>query len=255
MKIKTATEIKIMGKGGEIADFVMQEIAKNIRPGVSTIKIDKIASRIIKARGATASFLDYQNYPASICISLNKNIVHSIPSDEIINNGDVVKVDLGVLYKGFHTDMARSFIVGNVPKNIEEMVRLCLRALDLVILQVKPGNTIGDLEEIIGKTLKSGGLSPVMSLTGHGIGRDLHEKPSIYCDGKKSTKEKLVPGMVIAIEPMATMGSGKVVKGDDGWTIKSADDSMTAHFEDTVAVTKTGHKVLTRRRGPVKIFL
>jgi len=255
IKLKTLSDIKTMSKGGRIASFAMKEVAKNIKPGITTLELDKIANRIIKARGACPSFLGYQGFPASICVSINDQLVHGIPSRQKICSGDIVKVDLGVFYEGFHTDMARTYIVGHIKKEEEELVMACQKALNAAISLVEPGNTVGDIEHATGKTLKSSGLSPVMSLSGHGVGRDLHEEPSIFCDGLKRTKEKLVPGMVIAIEPMATAGSSKVRKGSDGWTIVTADGSLSVHFEDTVAVTDRGHRVLTRHGKPDNIFL
>ncbi len=253
--IKTELDIKKMAKGGKIASFAMREISKNIRPGITTHDLDKIANRIIKARGASPSFLGHQGFPACTCISINDEIVHAIPSKKKIQNGDIVKVDIGVFYEGFHTDMARTFSVGKISKKDKNLILACKNALLNGINEVKPGNSIGDIEFQIGETLVRGGLSPVMSFSGHGVGRELHEKPSIFCNGRKCTKEKLVAGMVIAIEPMGTTGNGLVERKDDGWTVVSSDKSMTVHFEDTVAVTENGHKVLTWDDKPDKIFL
>lgn len=252
---KTLPEIKIMSQGGRIASFTMNEISRHIRAGITTLELDGIANRIIEARGAKPSFLNHEGFPNSICVSINKEVVHGIPARTKIRDGDIVKIDLGIFYKGFHTDIARTFAVGRVSRKIKNMILTCKNALDKAIHNVKPGNSIGDIEYVIGDTLKKGGLSPVMSLSGHGIGRILHEKPSIFCDGKKSTKEKLISGMVIAIEPMATTGNGMVERKDNGWTIISKDGALSFHFEDTVAVIKTGYKVLTRSNKPDKIFL
>lgn len=253
--LKTPPEIKIMSQGGKIANFTMKEIARNIKPGTTTSELNKIAHRIIIARGAKPSFLNHNGYPSSICISINRDVVHSIPSEAKIKLGDVIKVDLGVFYKGFHTDMARTFVVGNTSKKEVEMARVCRQSLNEAISQIKPGAFIGDIEYVIGKTLKGGGLSPIMSLTGHGIGRELHESPSIFCDGKKGVKEKLLPGMVLAIEPMATSGNGEVKKMKDNWTIRSSDNSQSFHFEDTIAITDRGCKVLTRNEKTVNIIV
>lgn len=252
---KTSPEIKIMSRGGRIADFAMREVSTHIKVGVTTLELDEIVSRIIKARGAEPSFLNHKGFPNSTCISINEEIVHGIPSRVKVGDGDVVKVDLGIFYEGFHTDMARTFAVGKVSNETKNIILTCKKALDNAIYNVKPGNSIGDIEYIIGDTLRKGKLSPVMSLSGHGIGRMLHEKPSIFCDGKRCTKERLVSGMVIAIEPMATSGNGMVKRKDDGWTMVSKDNTLSVHFEDTVAVTQTGHKVLTRSNKPDKIFL
>lgn len=255
IELKNTPDIKKIAKGGRIASFAMREIARNIKPGITTLELDKIAYRIVRARGAYPSFLNYQGFPGSICVSVNDQIVHGIPSNRKLEWGDFVKIDIGVLYDGFHTDMARTFVLGKVSKKKKKIIETCQRALDAAIDCVLPGNTIGDIEYETGRVLKSGGLSPVMSLTGHGIGRNLHEEPSIFCDGTKNSKDKLVPGMVIAIEPMATTGNGKIKKCSDGWTIVSADSSLSVHFEDTVAVTNSGHKVLTRQGKIDNMFL
>jgi len=255
INIKSTPEIKKMIRGGRIADFTMREVATHIKPGVTLLELDAIAYRIIKARGAEPSFLNYDGFPNSICVSINDEIVHGIPSRVSVKSGDIVKIDLGIYFEGFHTDMARTYTVGKVTEDIKNMVLTCKKSLDEAIHCVRPGNSIGDIEQITGEVLKEGGLSPVMSLSGHGIGRELHERPSIFCDGKKCTKEKLVEGMAIAIEPMATMGSGKVKRKDDNWTVVSSDATLTVHFEDTVLVTGTGYKVLTRTGKPDKIFL
>lgn len=255
ISIKTPPETKKMQRGGKIAIFAMQEVASRIKPGVTTLELDEIAYRIIRARGAEPSFLNYEGFPNSTCISINSEVVHGIPSRVKLKDGDVVKVDLGIYFEGYHTDMARTFTVGKVTRKVKDMVLTGKKALDNAIDEVKPGGRVGDIEQAIGDTLREGGLAPVMSLSGHGIGVNLHEKPSIFCDGKRSAKEELLPGMVIAIEPMAIMGSGEVKRKDDGWTVVSSNGNIAVHFEDTVAVTDTGHKVLTRGDKPDKIFL
>lgn len=255
IKQKTTPEIKKMRRGGKIASFTMKEVASRIKVGITTLELDEIAYRIIKARGAEPSFLNYEGFPNSACISLNDEVVHGIPSRVKVKDGDLVKVDLGVYFEGYHTDMARTFTVGKVSSEVKGMVLTCKSALDNAIAEVVPGNRVGDIEQAIGDTLKGGGLSPVMSLSGHGIGVNLHEKPAIFCDGKRSTKEELIAGMVIAIEPMAIAGNKAVKRRDDGWTVVSSDGSPSVHFEDTIAVTESGHKVLTRTDKPDKIFL
>ena len=174
ISLKTPPEIKKMQRGGKIASFAMQEVASRIKIGITTLELDEIVYRIIKARGAEPSFLNYEGFPSSTCISINSEVVHGIPSRKKIKGGDVIKVDLGIYFEGYHTDMARTFTIGKVDHKVKDMVLTGKRALDNAIAEVKPGNRIGDIEQAIGDTLRCGGLSPVMSLSGHGIGVELH---------------------------------------------------------------------------------
>jgi methionyl aminopeptidase len=246
INIKSKEEVAKMSRSGKIAAFVLKEVARNVKPGISTFELDKIASRIIYSRGATPSFLNYNGYPAATCISINEEIVHGLPSIRKISANDLVKIDVGVELDGFHSDTATSVFVGRPDKEIVRLITGVKAALTETIKIAKPGLTIGDLEKKTGDVLRLYGLSPVLTLSGHGIGRNIHEEPSIKSDGNATTGATLKEGMVLAIEPMATLGSGRVRTGKDGWTIVSSDTSMTAHFEHTVAITKAGSKILTQ---------
>lgn len=246
IKLKSEEEIKLMAEGGKILNFTIMEVVRQIKPGITTYELDKIAERILRGRGAEPSFLNYQGFPNSACISINDEVVHGIPGKRVIKFGDIVKIDLGSYYKGFHTDKAVTHVVGKSSEETKRLVMGCKKALEIAISQVTPGKTVGDIEYATGKVLFEHNLGPVMTLTGHGIGREIHEPPSIFCNGRRGNKEKLEKGMVLAIEPMATLGNGKVRTKSDNWTIISEDHSNAAHFEDTIAVCESGCKVLTR---------
>lgn len=245
ISIKTKEDIKTLAKSGAICLFVLNQVAKRIKPGMATIEIDKMANRIILARGAEPSFLNYQDYPASICVSVNDELVHGIPGPRIIESSDIVGIDVGVRYKGMCTDAAATVVVGAPNIDQKRLLNGVRSALNDSISMIKPGRRIGDIENACGETLRKFGLSPVLSLSGHGVGYEVHEDPSIKSDGKKGTGDLIKEGMVFAIEPMASLGNGKVYQGKDGWTIRTLDHSPTAHFEKTVAVTDRGYKILT----------
>jgi len=245
ISIKTPDEIKTIAQGGAIAAFTLKQLAKRVKPGILTIELDQIARRIIAARGAEPSFLGYQGYPAAICVSINDEVVHGIPSGRKIKSGDLVSIDVGIKYKNHYSDAALTVFVGNVSKDAKRLVLGVKEALREAIKIVKPGIRVGDIENKTGEILKKFKLSPVMELSGHGVGNAVHEEPSIRCDGTKKTGAEITEGMVLAIEPMAALGSGKVYIENDGWTVKSADHSLTAHFEHTICVTKKGSKILT----------
>lgn len=246
INIKTKEEINKIAKSGKIASFVLKELQKNIRPGVTTSELDKIANRIITSRGAQASFLNYQGFPASTCISINEEVVHGIPSNKKIKNGDLVKVDVGVNYEGLHSDTAMTYSVGKPSQEALRLMEGVKTSLMEAIAVIRPGIKVGLIEKRTGEILKKYKLSPVLTLSGHGVGREIHEEPAIRSDGKENDGEVVKEGMVFAIEPMATLGSGRVKTCSDGWTIKSKDNTLAAHFEHTVVVTPTGSKILTR---------
>lgn len=243
--IKSKVEIRLMAKSGHVAAFALKEILKDIKPGIATKDLDSKARRLIEARNATPAFLGHEGYEFSICVSINDEVVHGLPSKRKIKIGDIVKIDLGAKLDGYYSDTAGTVLVSSKDERLSELRDGTKEALRQAIILCKEGNRLGDIEAKIGEILRKYRLSPVMSLTGHGIGRNLHEDPRVRCDGKEGTGEILKEGMVLAIEPMATLGTGTVKVSDDGWTIKTADKSSAAHFEHTVLVTKTGGKVLT----------
>lgn len=245
INIKSKEEINKIAKSGKIAAFVLKQLQKYIKPGITTHELDKIARRIIESRNATPSFLDYQGYPASTCISINDELVHGIPSSKIIKKGDLVKIDVGVNYEGYHSDTAITVYVGRPDKETLRLINGVKQALFESIKVLKPGIKVGLIEKKTGDTLKKFGLSPVMSLSGHGVGRQVHEEPSIRSDGDETKGDIVKAGMVFAIEPMATLGSGLVKTASDRWTVRSSDHTLAAHFEHTVEVTNSGCKILT----------
>lgn len=245
ISIKTKEEIKKLSKSGAICSFVLNQLSRRVKPGMATVELEKMANRIIEARDATPSFLNYNSYPSSICISINDELVHGIPGARIIKRGDIIGIDVGVVYDGMYTDCAMTIVVGKPNDDAKRLLTGVRSALEASIKAVKPGNRIGDIEYASGEELRKYHLSPVLSLSGHGVGYSVHEEPSIRSDGKKGGGEMIEEGMVFAIEPMAALGGGDVYQAGDGWTIKTKDQSLTAHFEKTVVVTNRGCKILT----------
>lgn len=245
ISIKSEREINLMRKAGYLNFLTHEEIKKHIKPGVTTKELDRIAYKFISSHNAIPSCLNYEGYPASICVSINDEVVHGIPSSRKIQNGDIVSIDFTVRLDGYESDSARTYIVGDVPKEVEDLVTNTEKALYEGIKQVKPGARIGDISNAIETYAHTHGLSVVEELVGHGIGTNMHEDPDVPNYGAKGTGPILKEGMVIAIEPMLNLGKKDVCMLDDDWTIVTEDESPSAHFEHTVAVTKTGVKILT----------
>jgi len=244
--IKSEEEIKIMEKGGEILVKVLNELKKMVEPGVSTEKLDKVAFDLVLGFGAKPSFLGYNKFPASLCISVNEQIVHGVPSNRILINGDIVTLDFGVFYKGFHTDAAITLPVGKINKKLNNLINDTKKALDLGIKEIRSGKRIGDISFAIQNYAELKGYGVVRELCGHGIGRKIHEDPEVLNFGKKGTGIELKEGMVFCPEPMLTMGKWRIRDGKDGSSFETVDGSLSAHFEKTVAVTKKGCKILTK---------
>lgn len=246
IKIKSKEEIEIMRKAGQILSGVMEKVAKQIRPGITTKELDTLAESLILKSGGRCSFKGYQKYPACLCTSINKEVVHAIPSGRILKEGDIISLDLGVQYGGFHSDMAVTLPVGKTSKESKKLISVTEKSLEEGIKKIKPGNKIGDISKAVQKYVESHGFSVIRELCGHGIGRDVHEDPQIlnYDDGEGGPELK--EGMVICVEPMVTAGNWKVVLSEDGFGYKTMDDSLSAHFEHTIAVTRKGHEVLTK---------
>lgn len=244
--IKSEEEIRIMEEGGKILAKILQELRKMVKSDVSTIALDKAAYDLVLKYGAQPSFLGYKKFPASLCISVNEQIVHGIPSDRILRNGDIVTLDFGVLYKGFHTDAAITLPVGKINKRLKNLLDVTRKSLDLGIREIRPGKTFGDISFAIQNYAESKGYSVVRELCGHGIGREIHEDPEVLNFGKRGTGPEIKEGMVFCPEPMLTMGKWRIREGKDGYSYETADASLSAHFEQTVAVTKKGCKILTR---------
>ncbi len=245
--IKTKAEIKLMAKSGQIACFALNQLIKHIRPGITTRELDRMAKRLIESRGATPAFLGHDGYPYTTCISINDEVVHGIPGEKIINEGDVVGIDLGARYEGYYSDTAATVSVGRASDDVKRLLKGTKEALETSLKAIKPGVKIGDVERAAGEVLRKYHLSPILSLCGHGIGKELHEEPSIKCDGVSGSGEQIEAGMVMAIEPMASLGKPEVYAKSDGWTVLTKDGSITAHFEHTVLVTSSGIRLLTSR--------
>jgi len=244
--IKTPKEISLMREGGRILAKVMKELEKEVRPGITTKELDNKAEELILKYGATPSFKGYQNYPATLCTSINEEIVHVVPSERILKEGDIISLDLGIFYKGFHTDMALTLPVGEVDPEVRRLIRVTKKALKRGIKKAKPGNTFGDIGNTIQRYVESQGFNVIRDLAGHGIGKELHEEPQILNYGKRKKGAKIKEGMVFCIEPMVSMGDWRIKKTRDGFGYQTADNSLSCHFEHTIAITKEGPQILTQ---------
>lgn len=245
IKIKTPEEIKIMAEGGKILAGIMKELEKKVRPGVQTRELDRCAESLILDSKTKPSFKGYQDFPAVLCTSINEEIVHAVPSDRSLKEGDIISLDLGLIYKGFHADMAVTLPVGKVDSESQRLIRITKKALKRGIKKIRPGNTVGDIGNTIQRFVESQGFNVVRELCGHGIGRELHEDPQILNYGKRHKGEELKEGQVLCLEPMVTIGGWKLKKTEDDHGYTTQDNSLSAHFEQTVAVTKDGSRVLT----------
>lgn len=245
ISIKSEREIELMREAGKINYLAHEEIKKHIKVGVTTKELDQVAYNFISSHNAIPSCLNYEGFPASICTSINDEVVHGIPSSRKLKNGDIISVDFTVRLNGYESDSTRTYMVGEVTKEVKDLVLNTEKALYEGIKQVKPGARIGDISNAIETYAHNHGLSVVEELVGHGIGTEMHEDPDVPNFGKKGTGPILKEGMVLAIEPMLNLGKRDVCMLDDDWTIVTEDGSPSAHFEHTVAVTKDGYKILT----------
>jgi len=246
ISIKNKKEIKLMRTGGKISARVLNILGKAARPGITSRDLDILAEKTIRKLGGEPAFKGHGGYPASTCISINDTIVHGIPSDGVIKNGDLVGIDVGVKYKDFYTDTAATFPVGEVTKEANRLLKITKKSLEKAIKAIKPGKYLGDIQSLIQKTIEKEGFGVIKSLSGHGVGRNLQEEPSIPNFGKEKTGPVLKEGMTLAIEPMVSAGEWQTKTLDDGWTVKIADGSLSAHFEHTILVTKNGAEILTQ---------
>lgn len=246
IEIKTKEEIEIMREGAEILAKIMKELEKSVRPGISTKELDRVAETLILNSGSKCSFKGHENYPSCLCSSVNEEIVHAVPSERILKEGDIISFDLGIQWKGFHTDMAITVPAGKINKKIKKLIEITRNSLETGIKEVKPGNHIGDIGFAIQKYVEGQGFNVVRDLCGHGIGREIHEDPQILNYGKRGTGPKLVEGMVLCLEPMVTVGDWRIKKSKDGFGYETQDGSLSCHFEQTIALTKDGCQILTR---------
>lgn len=246
---KSPAEIEKMRRAGRIVAGTIQAVLRAVAPGRTTKDLDRVAEAYIREQGATPSFLGYGNppFPASICTSLNDEIVHGIPSPKrVLREGDLLSLDFGAIWEGYHADAAVTVFVGDPPSDeAEKLVRVTREALEAGIAQIRPGGRLSDISHAIEQTALGAGFQVVREYVGHGIGRRLHEDPQIPNYGPPGRGPELRPGLVIAVEPMVNAGGWETVLRADRWTVATADGSLSAHFEHTIAVTEDGHEVLT----------
>ena len=246
ISLKSSAEIKIMKEAGKIVAIAVRKAFDVMQPGITTKELDNIASEEIKNLGAKPAFLGLYGFPATACISINSEIVHGIPSeDRIVNQGDIVTIDCGAIVDGFYSDNAVSEIAANAEEDSIFLVDTTKKSLLQAIDNAKPGNRLGDISNAVETYVRPKGFELVREYVGHGIGRQLHESPQVPNIGQPSTGIELKPGLVLAIEPMLTVGSWETEKLEDEWTVVTKDGSMSCHFEHTVAVTENGPEVLT----------
>lgn len=244
--IKSKTEIEKMRVAGKITGLTLVEVSKHIRPGVSTAELDKIARDFIKRQGATPSFLNYNGYPANICASVNDAVVHGIPSKDIIlKEGDIISIDVGAYKDGYHGDAARTYGVGKISDEAARLIAVTKQSFFEGIKNAVHGAKLGDISAAIQEYVEDNGYSVVRDLVGHGIGKKMHEDPSVPNFGHYGRGVKLASGMTLAIEPMVNVGEYDVVVLDDDWTVVTEDGSLSAHYENTVLITKGKPEILT----------
>ena len=234
--LKTDEEIELMRESNLLVGKTLGELSKHIQPGVTTLQLDKIADEFIRDHGAIPSFLGYEGFPNSICTSVNENVVHGIPNNKPLEEGDIISIDCGTSKNGYSGDSAYTFCVGEVDESIKELLRVTRRSLYLGIDQAKEGNRIGDIGNAIQTYCEKKGYTVVRELVGHGIGQNMHEAPEVPNYGRRGTGPLIKNGMCIAIEPMINKGSKNVVFEKDGWTVRTKDRKPSAHFEHTIAV-------------------
>lgn len=252
IKIKDAEEISRMRVAGRITAEVLAGLGRVIKAGMSTAELDRAAADLIRDRKAEPVFIGYRGYRHATCLSVNEEVVHGIPGQRVIKEGDIVGVDVGVKVNGYIGDTAATFPIGKISGKAEKLLRVGKEALRASIRQARAGNYLGDVSYAIQRTAEKNGFSVVRELYGHGVGRDLHEDPLIPNYGKPGEGVELKPGMVLAIEPMLNVGGWKIKTLPDGWTVVTEDGSLSCHFEHTVVVTKGEPEILTRlrRAGP-----
>ena len=246
ISIKSAREIELMTEAGRILAIVHDELEKALRPGMTTKEIDKIGEEVIRSYGCIPSFLNYNGYPASVCVSVNEEVVHGIPSHKrIIKEGDVVSLDAGVIYKGYHSDAARTHAVGEISKTAADLIKVTEECFFEGIKYAKEGNYLFEISAAIGRYANARGYGVVRDLCGHGIGSHLHEAPEIPNYEMNRRGPRLKAGMTLAIEPMINVGTREVDWLDDDWTVVTRDGSLSAHYENTVLITEKGPVLLT----------
>ena len=245
---KTTKEIKIMREGGQRLRAVLKKVLSEVRPGVEKIHLERIGEKEIKKLGGKPSFMMVEGYSWATCLTVNNEVVHGIPNGQILKNGDILGVDVGIYFQGFHTDLATTVGVGKISLGTQKFLSAGGKALRQAISKAKAGNFVGDLSVAIQKEIEGAGYHPVKVLTGHGVGKKLHEVPAIPCflKGMVERTPKLAPGMTLAIEVIYNQGSDQVVMEEDGWTISTQDGKISGLFEETVAIMDDGPLILTK---------
>jgi methionyl aminopeptidase len=246
--LKSPEEIEKMRRAGRIVAATIDRVLDEVRPGLATGELDAVAEKVILDEGATPSFKGYRGFPASICVSVNEQVVHGIPGDRRLSPGDVLSLDFGAIWEGYHADSAVTVFVGEPPSaEAEKLVRVTEEALEAGISQIRAGKRLSDIGHAVQQVVEGAGFSVVREYVGHGVGRNLHEDPQIPNYGQPGRGPEIKPGLVVAVEPMVNMGDWPTRVLKDNWTVVTADGSLSAHFEHTIAVTVDGPEVLTAR--------
>ncbi len=248
MLLKSPAEIEVMREAGRITASALRVVGEAVVPGVTTAQLDEIAAEHIRKEGGKPAFLGYRGFPATLCVSVNDEVVHGIPGKRRLREGDIVSVDCGVVVDGYYGDAAMTFPVGRVSDEARRLMDVTRDALDAAIARCRPGMRLGDVGNAVQTVVERAGFSVVREYVGHGIGRSMHEEPQVPNFGRAGTGMTLRPGTVLAIEPMVNAGGYAVRSLDDGWTVVTADGSLSAHFEHTVAITEDGPSILTLER-------
>ncbi len=244
--LKSPHEIKMIERACKIVAGALEMLEGVIRPGIKTKELEEYAEAYIQAKGGKPAFKGYRGYPASICVSINNQVVHGIPSERRLQEGDIVSIDLGVIYEGYYGDAARSYAVGSIGELQRKLLEITEKALYIGIEKARAGNRVGDISSAIQTYVESNGFSVVRAFVGHGVGKFLHEEPQVPNFGKPGKGPRLKEGMTIAIEPMVNTGLPDVMILNDGWTAVTVDGGYSAHFEHTVVITKNGAQILTK---------
>ena len=247
ISIKSDEEIELLKIAGEITGATHLYLKDFVKPGITTAELDKLAYDYIISRGATPSFKGYDGFPGTICASINEEVVHGIPGNRKLEDGDIISIDIGACYKGYHGDSAWTYPVGKISRKCEDLLKWTEESLFEGLSVIKDGATVGDIGAAVSKCARRHNLGVVKELVGHGVGTDVHEEPDVPNYGFAHTGPVLKEGMVIAVEPMLNLGTPKIYILDDDWTIVTADNKPSAHFEHTVLVTKDGYEILTKR--------